>query len=310
MLASGFGADWSRAQSYPTKTVRILTSSVGTGSDIMARIVAAELSTPLGQPVVVESRPTGPVLAVAAARAAPDGYSLLVAGSTLWIAPLFADVSYDYSIRDFAPIVTLARLPSLLVVHPSLPVRSVAELIKLAKAKPGQLNIATGPDGGSQHIAAELLKSLANLDIVRILYTNQSLATADSLSGQVQLTFGTAGTWAAHIKAGKVRSLASTGSMRSVLYPDLPTVAETLPGYVVDGLNGFFAPAKTAEAIVRRLNQEAVRVIEKPEVRERLLNIGQEPVGGSPEQFTDTIKSEITRVSKLIKDIGIKAGGK
>ncbi len=310
LFVSGLGADWSRAQSYPTKPIRILTGSVGSGSDLVSRIVATELSAFLGQPVLVDNRPSGPVLAVAAARSAPDGYTLMINATNLWTAPLFAEVSYD-AIRDFAPIVTLARSPNLLVVHPSLPVRSVAELIKLAKAKPGQLNIAVGPNGGSQHISGELLRSLANIDIVPISYGNQSLATADTLSGQIQLTFGPAGTWAGHIKAGKVRVLASTSSRRSVLFPELPTVAETLPGYVSEGLNGFFAPARTSDAIVRRLNQEALRALEKPEARERLLSIGQEPVsGGSPEQLTDTLRSEIARVAKLIKDVGIKPGGR
>lgn len=304
LLVSGFAAEGGNAQSYPARPIRIITASPGSGSDTVARIVAAELTTAFGQSVVVENRPSGPIIAVIAAAAAPDGYTLMSNASTLWTAPLFVDVSYDV-IRDFLPIVTLARSVNLLVVHPSLPVKTVAELIKLAKARPGQLNIATSAIGGSQSISVELFKSMSKANMVGISYKDQYPATADLLSGRIQVGFGPIGTWAAHIKSGKLHVLASTGSKRSVQYPDLPTVAETLPGYVAEGLNGLFAPAKTPDATIRRLHQEALRFLEKPEVRERLLNVGQEPVGGPPEQLMDTIKLEMARVSKLIKDAGI-----
>lgn len=305
LLGSSLGAGGLQAQSYPAKPVRMLTGSIGSGSDLVARLVATELSALLGQQVIVDSRPSGPALTVAAAKSAPDGYTLMVNATNLWISPLFGEVPYD-TFRDFTPIITLARVPSLLVVHPSLPVKSVPELIKLARSQPGQLNMATGPNGGSQHIAGELLRSLAKVDIVRILYNNQSPATADTLSGQVQLTFGPTGTWAGHIKAGKVRALATTSLKRTIQNPELPTIAETLPGYVAEGLNGLFAPARTPDTVIRRVNQETARVLDRPDIRERLLNIGQESVGGSAELLADTIKSDVARVSKLIKDAGIK----
>jgi tripartite-type tricarboxylate transporter receptor subunit TctC len=185
----------------------------------------------------------------------------------------------------------------------------VAELIKLAKARPGELNCSSGPTGSSSNLAGKLFKSMAKADIMSIEYKAQPQQTVDSLSGQIQMTFGQGVTWAALIKAGKLRALATGGSRRSILFPELPTVAETLPGFVSESLLGLWAPAKTPDAIVRRLNQEIVRAFEKPDVRDRLLKNGQEPVGGSPAQLTDYVKSEVARVSKLIKDLGGKSGG-
>ena len=308
LLVAVFGTGSVNAQSYPTKPIRIQTSGVGGVADVVSRIVAAELSVPLGQPFVVENRPAGPVLATGVAKAAPDGYTLLVWGTAMWITPLLTEAPYD-PIRDFAPIATVGRSPYVLAVHPSLPVKTVTELIKLAKAKPGELNYSSSTNGSSSHIAGELLKSLANVDIVRVAYKAQSQETADLLSGQVQMTITSGASVASVIKAGKLRALATVGSQRSTLFPDLSTVAETVPGCVSESQLAFFAPAKTPDAIVKRLNQETLRSIEKPEVRERMLKSGLEPAGGTPEHLTDSIKSEMARIGKMIKEGVIKPGG-
>jgi tripartite-type tricarboxylate transporter receptor subunit TctC len=187
-------------------------------------------------------------------------------------------------------------------------VRSTADLIKLAKARPGELNYSTGATGSSSHIAGELFKSLAKADIVRIAYKEQAQQTVDAVSGQVQMTFGQGTAYTAQIKAGKLRALAVGGSRASKLYPGLSTVAETLPGFVSEQVQALFAPAKTADAIIRRLNQETVRALEKPEVRSQMLSNGQEASGGTPEQLTEYVKSDMARVGKMIKDGSIKPG--
>jgi tripartite-type tricarboxylate transporter receptor subunit TctC len=306
-IAAGFGANGSHAQSYPTKPIRILAAGAGSGGDFLARLVAAEISGPLGQPAVVENRTGGAILFIGAAKAAPDGYTLLVSGGALWTAPLLGEAPYD-AVRDFAPIAALTSSPNLLIVHPSLPA-SVAGLIKLAKAKPGELNYASGATGTASHMAGELFKSLTGTDIVRIPYKDQAQQTVDSLSGQVMMTFGQGTSWIPLIKSGKLRALASTGSRRSLLYPDLPTVAETVPGFASEQAFGLFAPGKTPEAIIRRLNQETVRALEKPEARTQMLGNGQEPAGGLPEQLAEYMRMDMARIGKLIKDLGSKFGG-
>lgn len=305
VLMGCFAAGLSQAQNYPTKPVRILTGPVGGGTDLMARVLSTELSTGFGQSVVVDNRPAGPPLAAAVMQSAPDGYTLNVNGTSLWIAPLFDEVSYD-PVRDFAPVTMLARVTTLLVVHPSLNVKNVAELVALAKAKPGQINIASGPPGGTQHITAELFKSLAGIDLVSVPFKGGP--QQDVLAGRVQVTFNPPGVWGANLKAGKVVALASTGDRRSALFPDLPTVAETLPGYEAEGKNALFVPARTPEAIIRRVNQETLKVLQKPDVRDRLLATGQEPAGGSPEQLATLIKDDVARVTRLVKTQGIAGG--
>jgi tripartite-type tricarboxylate transporter receptor subunit TctC len=308
LLVAGFGADRSYAQSYPTKVVRIQTAGVGSGSDFVARLMANELSAFLGQPVVVENRSGGGVpLFTGVAKAAPDGYTLMVTGGALWTTPLLGQAPYDAA-RDFASITMLIASPNVLIVHTSLPVRSVADLIKLAKVRPGELNYSTGATGSSSHIAGELFKSLAKTDIVRIGYKEQAQQTVDAVSGQVQMTFGQGASYTAQIKAGKLRAIAVGGSRRSVLYPALPTVAETLPGFVSEQVQAFFAPVKTPDTIIRRLNQETLRALEKPEVRAQMLSNGQEASGGTPEQLTDYVRSDMARVGKMIKDGSIKPG--
>ena len=305
LLVSGFGAGWSHGQGYPTKAIRIQTTGAGGGADLAARLVAPEMSASFGQPVVIENHPNTATLAPGVAKAAPDGHTLLIWGGALWLAPLFEQAPYD-PVRDFAPITTLTRSPAILVVHPSLPVKSVKELIALAKARPGELNYSAGPTGSSSQIAGELLKSMANVNFVVVIYKGGSQVTTDLLSGQVQMTIGQAASMAPEVKAGRLRVLATAGPRRSSLFPDLPTVAETLPGFVSESLFGAFAPVKTPEAVVRRLNQEIVRVLSLPEIKEKFLNAGKEVIPSSPEQFAATIRSEMAKMGKVIKDAGLR----
>ena len=302
-LASGLA----HAQGFPSKPVHINAAGAGSGGDFLARLLAGEMAGPLGQPVVVENRTGGVILFMAVAKAPPDGYNLIVSGNALWIGPLLDETTPYEAFRDFAPITMMTAAPNLLIVHSSLP-GSVAELIKVAKARPGALNYASGALGTASHIAGELFKSLTGTDIVRIAYKDQAQQTVDTVAGTVHLTFGQGTTWVPLIKAGKLRALASTGAKRSALYPDLPALAETVPGYLSEQVFGLFATGKSPDAAVRRINQEAVRALNKPESRAQMLANGQETVAGSPEQLVDYMKADVSRVEKIIKSSGGKFG--
>jgi tripartite-type tricarboxylate transporter receptor subunit TctC len=277
------------------------------GSDLLSRLVAHGLTPTLGQQVIVDNRGRGTIPSTAVSRAAPDGYTLLVHNTAVWIAPFFLKTPPYDPIKDLAPIALLARAPSLLVVHPSLPVRSVKELIALAKAKPGELNFSSGANGDISHLAGELFKSMAGINIVRIPYATSSVEGADLVSGQVQMTFSSPGSVGEFIKSGRLRALAVGSPQPSALFPQLPTVASAVPGFQTGSIYGIWAPAKTPEAIVKRLNQEVVRFINTPETKQQLLTMQLDAVGGTPEQFAAVIKTEMARVEKLIKDTGITA---
>ena len=216
-------------QNYPTRPIRVITAGVGGGNDVSARLVAQGLSASIGQQVIVENRASGIITAEAVAKAAPDGYTVLVYGSTIWTTPLLQSTPYD-PVRDFAPITMVASSPHVIVVHPSLPVKTVKELIALAKAKPGQLNDASLGTGTSTHLGAELFKSMAGVNIVRIPYKAAASQIGDLLGGQVQLTFSTTGAAMPLVKVGRLRALAVTSSKPSAMTPGLPTVAVTVPG--------------------------------------------------------------------------------
>jgi len=305
-LASGAGT--ASCQDYPNKPIRMVTSAAGSGSDFVLRLIAhgaQGLSELLGQPVIVENFPTS-VIADTMARAMPDGYTVLVIGGSFWTASLFQKLSYDP--LDYSPISSLTTQPYVVVVHPSLPVKSVKELIALAKARPGDLNYGTILIGSTTHLAAELFKSMAGgLDIVRINYKGTAQYTNALLGGEVQLVFSPIGAALPHIKSGKMRALAVTSEQPSALLPALPTVAASgLAGFEAGGKNGMFAPPKTPAVIVNRLNQEAVRALNRPDVKAKLLNSGVDPVGSSPKEFAASIKSNMTLMAKVIKDAGIK----
>jgi len=296
---------WS--QSYPSKTIRLITSEPGGAGDFSARIMAQGLSAGLGSTVVENRGGTGVIAAELVAKSPPDGHTLLSYGSNIWLIPFLEDnVPYD-PVRDFAPVTLAMRSPCLIVVHPSLPVHSVRELVALAKARPGELNYAAGGTGGTPHIAAELFKSMAGVNIVRIPYKGTGPAVNSLVGGHVQLMFPTASSVTAHLRSGRLRALAVTTAQSSVLAPGLPTAtASGLPGYEASSIQVLFTPAGTPSPIIARLNQEVARHLSLPETREKLLNSGVESVASSPEVLSATIKSEMSRLGKLIKDTGMK----
>ena len=292
-------------QTYPTQVIRIITGSVGGGSDFVARQVSQGISGPLGQSVVVENR-ASLIATETVAKASPDGYTLLVGGAAVWQTPLIQKVNYD-AMNDLAPISLLSRDVFVLAVHPSLPVKSVKELIALAKARPGELNYSSGLTGATTHLAGLLLSSMAGVKIVNISYKGTGPAVAALLSGEVQLTINEIGLIAPHEKSGKMRALAVTSGTPSALVPGLPTVsASGLPGYEWIGMTHIFAPGKTPAPIISRLNQEIVRFVNQPEVKERFIKAGSEVVGNSPQEFVAVIKSDVAKISKVIKESGLK----
>ena len=303
--APAFAAD------YPTRTIRyIVPQAAGGSSDTLARIVAQKLSENLGQQVVADNRPgaTGNIGGELAARAAPDGYTLIqVATSHATNPALQAKMPFD-PIRDFAPVTLLSQAPNLWVVHPSLPAHNMRELIALAKSRPGQIDYASAGTGSSQHLAGELLKSLAGIAMVHIPYKGSPPALIDVLGGRVVLMCSTIAPAMPQVKAGKLRALAVTSLTRSAAAPEIPTVAESgLPGYEATAWQGVLAPAATPRDIIVKINTEIVRVINQPEVRKQLADQGYEPVGNSPEQFAAYIKSEISKWTRVIKAAGLKA---
>ena len=294
-------------QVYPNRVVRILTSEAGGGSDLAARVIAQGLSANLGQSFVVENRGGGVIAGEAVAKAAPDGHTLLLYGNTFWLLRLMrTHLSYD-PIKDFLPITNAATTPTVLVVHPSLPVKSVKELVAMAKARPGELNYASAATGTTNHLAGEMFKFMAGVNIVRISFKGHASAFNATLGGETHLMFAIVGPAMAQAKAGKVRALAVTSAAPTALAPDLPTMAASgLPGFEVVFVAGIFAPAGTPAAIISKLHAEIVRVLERPENKERLRNVALETVGSTPEELAATIKAEMTAMGKVIKEAGIR----
>ena len=299
------------APPYPSKPVRMIApSSPGSGVDIVARLVAQKLGANLGQQVVVENRAGagGNLGAEIAAKAAPDGYTLFMATPSHAINPaLYRKLNYD-SIRDFAPISLVMTGQYVLAAHPSLPAKSVKELIALARARPGQLNYASAGNGNATHLAGELLKSLAKVDIVHVAYKGSGPALVDLISGQVHFMFPNLVNSLPHIAAGRLRALAVTGAKRATAAPHIPTLIEAgVPGYTVMSWYGMLAPAGTPQAIISRLNGELVKVLRSPDVKERLAAQGADPAGGSPEEFLAFLKEEIAKWGKVVRGAGISA---
>ena len=294
------------AQEYPARPVRIVTSEVGGGNDVQARLVARGLTDALGQQVIVENRPSGVIPGEIVARATPNGYTLLLYNNTLWTGPLLQKTPYD-PVKDLDPVTTATVGPNILVVNNALPVKSVQELVALAKSKPGALNYASSGTGATNHLAAELFKTMAGVDIVQIGYKGAGPGLNDVIAGQIQVMFPTAGAAMPHVKNGRVRALAVTSPGRSPVAPQLPTVAESgLPGYESLAIYGIFVPARTPRAIVERLNREIVGLLAAPEMKSRLLAMGMETVGGTPESLAARVRSEMQRMGKVIKAAGIK----
>ena len=295
-------------QGFPSKPIRILTSEPGGGTDFVARMVAQGLTESFGQQAIVENRGggSGVIAGEALAKAAPDGHTLLAYGSTIWIVPLMrSGVPYD-PLRDFAAVTLTDRAPNVLAVHPSLPVKSVADLIRLAKERPGELNYARAAAGGPPHLSAELFKAMTGVKLTTVPYKGGGPAVIGLLGGQVHLMFATAASIAPHIKSGKLRALAVTSVTPSALFPGVPTVAASVPGYEAVALNGVFAPAGTPTATVDRINRAIVQYLGRADVRERFLNTGVETVGSTPAQFEATVRSEVAKWGKVIREAGIR----
>ena len=306
------GGEYVFAQSYPTKAIRMIVPyPPGGGTDIVGRMVAQKLSESLGQQVVVDNRggATGSIGAELAAKAAPDGYTVLMGN----IAPNAINVSlqpklqYD-PVADFAPVTLVAITPNILVVHPSLQVKTVRDLIAVARARPGVLNYPSAGVGSSSHLAGELLAILAGVKMVHVPYKGGGPAMIDTISGQMHLMFATMPAAMPHVKAERVRAVAVTTAQRSQTLPQLPTIAESgIKGYEASTWYGVLVSAKTPRAIVDRLHHETVRILAVPETRARLAAQGFEPVGGTPGEFAAYIKSEIEKWGNVIRAAGIKA---
>jgi tripartite-type tricarboxylate transporter receptor subunit TctC len=295
---------------YPSRPVRVIVpQSAGGSTDLAARIVTQRLSDALGQPIVVDNRPGAGSLngTETVAKAAPDGYTLLAVAASFTINPsLHEKLPFD-PVRDFAAITRIAALPHILVVHPTLPVKSVKELTALAKAKPGELNYASSGVATSTHLAAELFRHMTGTDMVQVPFKGGAPGMVGLLSGQVQLYFATISTALPHVKSGKIRALAVTSAKRSIVAPEYPTIAEAgVPGYEHASWVGLLAPAHTPATVVTRLNSEVVKIVNTQEVKAMLLRDGLEPVGDSPRDFGAAIKAEVEKWNKVVRAAGIK----
>jgi tripartite-type tricarboxylate transporter receptor subunit TctC len=295
------------AQDFPLRPLRLVASEAGGGGDFAARLIAQGLAGIFGRPVVVENHGGGVIAGELVARAPADGHTLLLYGNTFWLLPLMRrTVPYD-PLRDFAPVSLAARATNILVVQPSLPAKSVAELVALAKASPGTLNYGSAAAGTANHLAGELFKSMAGIDLVRVPYRGTASVLNALLSGQVQLMFANSATVAPQMRAGRLRALAVTSLERSLLFPDLPTMAASgLPGFESVSLHGVFAPANTPASLVNLLNGAIVRVLARNDVREQFLASGVETVAGPPADLTAAMKNEIARMGKVIRSAGIR----
>jgi tripartite-type tricarboxylate transporter receptor subunit TctC len=304
MLASAAAA----LAQYPSRPVRfIVPSSAGGGTDIIARALAQKLAEAFGQPFVVENRPgAGQMIGLElAAKAAPDGHTLVMAASTLALnAVMYKKVPYD-ALRDFAPIMQAATVPNVLVVHPSLPVKSLAELLAHARQHPGKLSYASAGIGTSPHMAIELLASMAGVEMVHIPYKGTGPGITDLLGGQVALMAPNVLTALPHIKAGKLRALGVTSAVRSEALPETPAIGEFLPGYEAAQWYGVLAPAGTPPDIVARLYAELVKALLHEEVKVRLAADGAEPVGSSPAEFSAFIRREIAKWTRVARAANI-----
>jgi tripartite-type tricarboxylate transporter receptor subunit TctC len=313
VVAVGIASGNAAAQNYPRKMVTLIVPQAAGGNlDLVARGLAQVLTGSLGQQVIVDNRPSNSSLVGTqlVARSAPDGYTLLVMASTFAVVPsIVVNAGYN-PVKDFVGVSQTCWLPLILVVNPSLPVKSVQELIAYAKANPGKLNVAHSGTGGTGHMAWEMFnQQVGGLSVVQIPYKGSAPALIDVLGGQADLTFDTFSTSIQHVKAGKIRALALAGPKRSPIFPDLPTVAEAgLPGYNAAIFNGIVAPAGTPRDVLVRLQREIAKAVQQPELRNRFLAQGVELIASeSPEQFTEFIRQQVERFAKLVHDVGIKA---
>jgi tripartite-type tricarboxylate transporter receptor subunit TctC len=313
-LAAGVGLALPLAagaqQPYPSKPIRmVVPSAPGGGTDITARVMAPKLSEFLGQQVVVENRAGAGTMigGEVVARAAPDGYTLLMGISTLAINPaMYKKVPYD-ALKDFVPITQAVALPNILVIHPSLPARSVKELIAFTKPRPGQIQFASAGIGTSPHLAAELFLSMAGIKMLHVPYKGSGAGLIDVVAGHVPVMMPSILSGLPHAKAGRLRALGVSSVKRAGGAPDVPTIAEAgVPGYEAVQWFGILAPAGTPRPVVDRVHRESVRVLQSPDIRERLQADGADPVASSPEEFAGFLRSETVKWAKVVKAVGIQ----
>jgi tripartite-type tricarboxylate transporter receptor subunit TctC len=311
-LALAASAPAAHAQpAWPTKPIRILVGYAPGGStDVTARIIAQALSERLGQPVIIENRPgaAGNIAAEAAAKADPDGYTITLSTSSTFATnpSLYKSLPFDVQ-SDFAPIALTAFIPNLLVVNPSVPASTVTELIAYLKANPDRVNFGSSGNGSSQHISAALFNAMAGVQMAHISYRGGAPAVTDLLGGQVQVIFAPLVEVLQQVRAGKLRALGITTTTRSPLLPDVPTIAETLPGYEVRLWNGLLAPAKTPPEVIDRINRATLDALRSSEVKAKLAEQGSEPVGNSPEEFRAFIAGELVKWKRLVEVSGATA---
>ena len=298
------------AEAFPSKPVRFLVPfAPGGGNDIIARVLGAKLAASWGHQVVVDNRPGagGNIAAEFTARAIPDGHTIFQFNvANVIAASLYRKLAYD-PVKDFAPITQLATSPFILVVHPSVRAANVKELIALAKSQPGRINYASSGNGGGTHLITEVFKTMAGIDLTHVPYNGAGPAMTELLGGQVQMLFAVPATAMPHIKSGKLRALAVSSLGRSALVPELPPIAETVPGFEGATWYGVVAPARTPAAIVAQLNRDIVSALRTAEVRDRLSPQGVEIVGSTPDEFAQFIKSEFTRWGRIVKAANIQS---
>ena len=304
-------AAWAQAPAWPDKPLKLLVGfPAGGASDLMARLVADRLGAALGQPVVVDNRPgaAGTLAASLAAKAAPDGYTLLLASPTaITLAPttMAGKLSYD-PVRDLAPITMVNRYPLILVANPQLGVKTFPEFIAKARAQPGKINFGSFGANTSGGLATEMIKLMGKVDVLHVPFNGGAPATQALLGGTVDLSFDTVVTALGNVKAGKLVPLAVSGAKRTTLAPDLPTVAETLPGFEADSWTGLMTPAGTPQPVIARIQSEVAKMLASPEIRERFAGMGAEGVGNRPDEFAAYLREETARYAKLVREANLK----
>lgn len=310
VAATGIVIDSAHAQAYPTKPIRLIVSvQPGGNLDMIGRTVAQKVSEGLGQRMLVENRPgaNSTIGLGSVARSAPDGYTFVMVAQSALIAPrMMRNAPYD-PVRDFAGVSLIATLPQMLVVHPSLPVKNVKELIALAKARPGDLNASSSGNGSGSHLALELFNRMAGVNMMRIPYNGDGPAIVDLLGGQVPVKFDNLSTSLPHVRSGRLRPLGVTTPTRTPLLPEVPAISETVPGFQASIFNGMMAPAKTPPEILARIHAEIVKFVQAPEIKDRFAKQGVElRASAAPEQFTAFFKTEYEKWGKVLEQSGMK----
>lgn len=304
--ASGIAMGQDAARGYPSKPIRFV---IGPAPDVLARLVGQKLADTWGQQVVVDQRPgAGGILAAEiVAKAAPDGYTwLLSTGAYTTLVGLYPRLPFDF-VRDLAPVSLLATIPFLLVAHPSLRAKSVEELIKLARARPGQINYASGGTGTTSHLAGEMFKNMAKVNLVHVPYKSVPASLVGLISGEAQLSFAIMQAGYPHVTSGKLRALAVTGAKRSPSAPEVRTIAESgVPGYEFISWNAVHVPAATPEAVIAKVHTELVKALAQPDVKDRMFALGMEVAGSTPRELAALVRSDIEKWSKVIREAGVR----